>query len=77
MQEAPKAIQRDTMQLTQDSHVSKKNKLPQTRPVTFCILGKCSTNYDTEEAQLAGLNHTYNEYKDLVNLNSVRRKRLG
>ena len=42
-QETRKAIQHNTMQLTQDSH---ENELPQVvlKPVTFCILGKCSTN---------------------------------
>ena len=46
-QETPKAIQHNTMQLTQDGHFSKKNGLPRVglKPSTFCILGRCSINY--------------------------------
>ena len=40
-QETPKAIQHNIMQLTQDSHFLKKNKLPQAglEPMTVCVLG--------------------------------------
>ena len=44
---------------TQDSHFSKKKLAASGRTRTHNILGKCSTNWATEAAQLAGSNHTY------------------
>ena len=51
-QETPKVIQHNTMQLTQDSHFLKKNKLPQAGfdPATFCILGRYTTHYTMYQA---------------------------